>query len=394
MAGKETEFQLDCPAVIFADELMPSETASLDRNKIIGFVLKKGSVNGHTTILANAMGIPAIINCDFDENQIKDGEIVIIDGTKGKILINPSDETLSKMKEKIGLAEDYENVKGLPAETKSGKKVKLCLNISSLEEIKSVDINEVDGVGLVRSEFLFMDRDNPPTEDEQFEYYKNLLLAFPGKDVVIRTADIGSDKKVSYLGQKEEDNPQLGLRGIRLCLKYPEFFKTQLRALLRASCFGKLSIMFPMISSLNEVKEAKRLCHEALNEVMAAGTRLFGKVQIGIMIETPAAAIISDELAKEVDFFSFGTNDLTQYTLAADRSSGDLDDFYDPHHEAVFRLLEMATKNAHKEGIWVGVCGELGSDSKVTERLVKIGIDELSVSPPKVLKIKKTIREI
>ena len=385
------------PVILAADDLAPSETVQLDKSKILGFVTEGGSGSSHTAILARTMGIPAIIGVG---NQLKpeyEGREVIIDGGTGSVVVEADADTkahlLKKMEEQKKQRELLEQLKGKPNETKDGQKIKVFCNIGSPDDVPAVLSNDAGGVGLFRSEFLYLNCDDYPTEDYQFEAYKKALSDMGGKEVVIRTLDIGADKQIAYFDMPKEENPALGNRALRICLNRPEIFHTQLRALYRASAFGKLGIMFPMVTSVWEVKEARKMCEQVKKELTAEGIPFSDDVEIGIMIETPAAVLMSDRLAKVVDFFSCGTNDLTQYTLACDRQNADLGRFYNPHHPAVLRALKMVCDNAHKNGVWVGICGELGADLELTETFLSIGIDELSVSPRSVLPLRQKIRE-
>ena len=383
--------------ILAADDLAPSETVQLDKSKILGFVTEGGSGSSHTAILARTMGIPAIIGVG---NQLKpeyEGREVILDGNTGNVVVEADDATktrlLQKMEEQKKQQELLNQLKGLPNETKDGHRIRVYCNIGSPDDVPAVLKNDAGGVGLFRSEFLYLNCDDYPSEDYQFEAYKKALSDMEGREVVIRTLDIGADKQIGYFNLPHEENPAMGNRALRICLNRPEIFHTQIRALYRASAFGKLSIMFPMVTSVWEVREAKKMCERVKKELTEEGIHFDEDVQIGIMIETPAAAICSDRLAKEVDFFSCGTNDLTQYTLACDRQNDDLGRFFNPHHLAVLRELKMVCDNAHKNGIWVGICGELGADLKLTETFLSIGIDELSVSPRAVLPLRQKIRD-
>ena len=385
------------PVILAADDLAPSETVQLDKSKILGFVTEGGSGSSHTAILARTMGIPAIIGVG---NQLKpeyEGREVIIDGGTGSVVVEADPDTkahlLKKMEEQKKQRELLEKLKGQPNETLDGQKIKVFCNIGSPDDVPAVLSNDAGGVGLFRSEFLYLNCDDYPTEDYQFEAYKKALSDMGGKEVVIRTLDIGADKQIAYFDMPKEENPALGNRALRICLNRPEIFHTQLRALYRASAFGRLGIMFPMVTSVWEVKEARKMCEQVKKELTAEGIPFSEDVEIGIMIETPAAVLMSDRLAKVVDFFSCGTNDLTQYTLACDRQNADLGRFYNPHHPAVLRALKMVCDNAHKNGVWVGICGELGADLELTETFLSIGIDELSVSPRSVLPLRQKIRE-
>lgn len=398
LSGRRTDQnELDEPVIIVADDLTPSETVQLDKDKILAFVTIHGSTNSHTAILARMMNIPAIVGVPLDLNTIEDGCIAIVDGTNGEIIFYPDEIAQKEAKEKMAIEQEKTQLllemKGQPTVTKSGKEICLYANIGNVSDLVYVLNNDASGIGLLRSEFLYLGKEEFPTEEEQFQVYKQILQTMAGKKVIIRTLDIGADKQVSYFNLGKEDNPALGYRAIRICLSQPEIFKTQLRALLRASSYGNLSIMYPMIISVEEVKRIYEIVEEVKKELDDQGIA-YKNVEQGIMIETPAAVMISDELAKYVDFFSVGTNDLTQYTLAIDRQNAKLDAFYNPHHEAVLRMIRMAAENAHKEGKWIGICGELGADTELTERFVEMGIDELSVSPSMVLPIRKIIRNI
>ena len=386
----------DEPVVLAADDLAPSETVQLDKSKILGFITAGGSGSSHTAILARTMGIPAIVGVGGALKPEYAGRQVILDGATGNVVIDPDDMTLDKLmkkrEEQLRLQRLLETLKGQPNVTKDGKSIRIYCNIGSPEDVHAVQVNDGGGIGLFRSEFLYLNCDDFPGEDQQFEAYKQVLADMEDKEVIIRTLDIGADKKIGYFGLPQEENPALGMRALRICLTRPEIFRTQLRALYRASAFGKLGIMFPMVTSVWEVREAKRICEEVRRELKAEGVPYSEDVKLGIMIETPAAVMLSDRLAKEVDFFSVGTNDLTQYTLACDRQNNDLGRFFDPHHPAVLRMLKMVADNAHKNGIWVGICGELGADLTLTETFLAIGIDELSVSPRAVLPLRNAVR--
>lgn len=389
----------DEKVIICAKDLAPSETVSLDKNKVLAFVTSAGSSNSHTAILARNMNIPAVIGVgnDFLQN-ISNGDFAIVDGYSGEVFVNPDEKTRSLMKKKQ--KEDREkkelllNLKGKESITLDGTRIKLFANIGTVDSIGAVLLNDAEGIGLFRSEFLYLDRNDYPSEEQQFSAYKKVLESMAGKKVIIRTLDIGADKRVDYFNLKNEENPALGNRAIRLCLERPDVFRTQLRALFRASYYGNLGIMFPMITSVWEVKEILNICSSVKKELENEGSEYSENVEIGIMIETPAAAIISDELAPLVDFFSVGTNDLIQYTLACDRQNADVEKYCNNHHEAVLRLIEISTENAHKNGCWIGICGELAADTSLTERFLQMGIDELSVSPGYVLKIKDKVRKI
>ena len=386
----------DVPVVLAADDLAPSETIQMDKTKILGFITAGGSGSSHTAILARTLGIPAIVGVGTALKADYAGREVIVDGSTGNIVIDPDDMTrdrlMKKREEALRLQRLLETLKGQPNITKDGKTVRVYCNIASPEDVHAVQVNDGGGIGLFRSEFLYLNCDDFPGEDQQFEAYKQVLADMEDKEVIIRTLDIGADKKIGYFGLPQEENPALGMRALRICLTRPEIFRTQLRALYRASAFGKLGIMFPMVTSVWEVREAKRICEEVRRELKAEGVPYSEDVKLGIMIETPAAVMVSDRLAKEVDFFSVGTNDLTQYTLACDRQNNDLGRFYDPHHPAVVRMLKLVADNAHKNGIWVGICGELAADLTMTETFLAIGIDELSVSPRAVLPLRNAVR--
>ncbi|MDC7286415.1 phosphoenolpyruvate--protein phosphotransferase [Blautia schinkii] len=384
------------PVIVVAEDLAPSETVQMDKSKVLAFVTRKGSSNSHTAILARTMNIPALINIEYDDSM--NGKMAIVDGKGGRLIIDSDAETLKKfedMKEEEQRQRAMlKELKGKATETKSGHKLHLYANIGSLSDVASVLTNDAEGIGLFRSEFIYLEKDNYPTEEEQFQIYKTVAQNMAGKKVIIRTLDIGADKQIDYFQMAHEENPAMGYRAIRICLDRPEVFKTQLRALFRASVFGNISIMYPMIISVTEVKQIKAIVEEVKKELTEQGIPFKEDVEQGVMIETPAAVMISDLLAKEVDFFSIGTNDLTQYTLAIDRQNAKLDNIYDSHHEAVLRMIQMVVENAHKEGIWAGICGELGADTTLTERFVKMGVDELSVSPTFVLPVRKIVREM
>ena len=387
----------DVPVVLAADDLAPSETVQLDKSKILGFVTSGGSGSSHTAILARTMGIPAVIGVGDQFREEYAGKEVVIDGGDGVVILDADEETFAKlMKKKEELRKRQEllnQLKGKPNVTKDGHEIRIYCNIGDPKDVPPVLENDGGGIGLFRSEFLYLNCDDYPTEDYQFEAYKKVLSDMGGKEVVIRTLDIGADKMIEYFHLPEEENPALGNRALRICLNRPEIFRTQLRALYRASAFGRLSIMFPMVTSVWEVEEAKKMCEQVKAELSAEGISYSDHVDVGIMIETPAAAVISDRLAKIVDFFSIGTNDLTQYTLACDRQNNDLGRFFNPHHPAVLRLIKLVAENAHKEGIWCGICGELGADLELTETFLSIGVDELSVSPRSVLPLRQKVRE-
>ena len=385
--------------IICADDLAPSETVSLDKEKVLAFVTAHGSSNSHTAILARNMNIPAVIGVGDDFlTQIKNGDEAIVDGFTGEIFINPNAATKEKMLQKQKEDEDkkrlLQELKGKENITLDGTKINIFANIGSVDTIGSVLINDAGGIGLFRSEFLYLENTDYPTEEQQFGAYKKVLENMANKKVIIRTLDIGADKQVDYFKMKKEVNPALGYRAIRICLKRPDIFKTQLRALYRASVFGNLGIMFPMITSVSELEKILEICNIVKLELQAQKIEYSDNVELGIMIETPAAAIISDRLAPMVDFFSVGTNDLTQYTLACDRQNSDIEEFVDTHHEAILRLIEMSAVNAHKHGAWIGICGELAADTTLTETFLRMGIDELSVSPTFVLKVRDAVRNI
>ena len=383
------------PVILAAEDLAPSETVQLDKSKILAFMTRYGSANSHTAILARTMNIPAVIGVDFPEDC--DGKTAVVDGFSGCIYLDPDPEFLKMMTERqaeeIKKRELLQTLKGKENITQSGRKVNVYANVGSVSDVVTALKNDEGGIGLFRSEFLYLEKDHYPTEEEQFQVYKRVAETMAGKKVIIRTLDIGADKQIGYFDMEHEENPALGYRAIRICLDRIDIFKTQLRALYRASAYGNISIMYPMIISLEEVQRIKEISAEVRGELKDAGIS-FGNVEEGIMIETPAAAIISDLLAEEVDFFSIGTNDLSQYTLAIDRQNPKLDAFFDPHHPAVLRLLKMVADNAHKAGIWVGICGELGADLTLTQAFLDMGMDELSVSPAMVLPLRQIIREI
>lgn len=386
----------DQPAIILAEDLAPSETVQMDKDKVLSFVTVLGSLNSHTAILARTMGIPALVSTDMELSAELDGKMGIVDGANGTIYIDPDEETLAKMQTRQAEEQEkkrlLQELKGKENITLDGQKIMLYANIGNIKDLASVLQNDAGGIGLFRSEFIYLERDTFPTEEEQFKIYKTVAETMAGKRVIIRTLDIGADKQCDYFEMQKEENPAMGCRAIRICLTRPEIFKTQLRALYRASAYGKIAIMFPMIISVNEVRRIKAIIEEVKAELTALGVE-FGKPEIGIMIETPAAVMMSDELAKEVDFFSIGTNDLTQYTLAIDRQNIALDEFYDPHHPAVLRQIAMVVENSHKAGIWTGICGELGADKELTATFLKMGVDELSVSPGSILPLRKIVRE-
>ena len=388
----------DVPCIVAADDLAPSETVQLDKSLILGFITAGGSANSHTAILARTMGIPAIIGAGDALQAEMEGKYAIIDGQTGETVIEPDDaereRLLKKQAKEKALKELLDQLKGKPNKTRDGRNVMVYCNIGSPADIDAVLQNDGGGIGLFRSEFLYLQGSDYPTEDEQFEAYKTVAERMGGRRVIIRTLDIGADKQADYFHLDKEENPAMGLRAIRICLTRPEVFRTQLRALYRASAYGKIAIMFPMITSVWEVQEIKRICRNIRAELAEEGVPMADKVELGIMIETPAAVMMSAELACEVDFFSVGTNDLTQYTLAVDRQGVGLDRFFDAHHPAVLRMLRMTAENAHRAGIWIGICGELGADAELTETFLSMGIDELSVSPSAVLPLRSAIRSI
>lgn len=382
------------PVILLADDLAPSETVLLDKSLVLSFVTRYGSINSHTAILARTMNIPALIGVDYNEEI--DGKTGIVDGYLGRLIVDPDEETLQKYHRKK--QEDNNNkqlleeLKGKENVTKGGRKINLYANIGSVKDVALALANDAGGIGLFRSEFLYLEADNYPTEEVQFMAYKTVAENMAGKKVIIRTLDIGADKKADYFNLEKEENPAMGYRAIRICLDRENVFRTQLRAIYRAGYYGTIAIMFPMIISVDEVRQIKRIISEVKEELDNEGI-LYRDCEIGIMIETPAAVMISDLLAKEVDFFSLGTNDLTQYTLAIDRQNPKLDEIYNPHHEAVLRMIKLVVDNGHKEGIWVGICGELGADITLTEEFINMGVDELSVTPSMILKIRKKIRQ-
>ena len=387
----------DEKVIICADDLAPSETVLLDKNKVLAFVTSHGSSNSHTAILARNMNIPAVIGAGDDFlSAVSDGMFAAVDGYTGEVFLSPDTEALEKLETKQKEDEEkkrlLQELKGKENVTLDGTRINIFANIGGVDHIGAVLANDAGGIGLFRSEFLYLESSDYPTEEQQFAAYKKVLESMAGKKVIIRTLDIGADKKVDYFDLAKEDNPALGFRAIRICLTRPEIFRTQLRALYRASAFGKLGIMFPMITSVSEVEQIKKICAEVREELRADGVGFDENAELGIMIETPAAAVISDKLAPLVDFFSVGTNDLTQYTLACDRQNSAVEQFVDTHHEAILRLIEMSAKNAHANGAWIGICGELAADTSLTETFLRMGIDELSVSPSFVLKVRDAVR--
>ena len=394
--GTSGSMDAEEPVIIVADDLAPSETVQLNKDLVLSFVTVHGSVNSHTAILARTMSIPALIGTDIPLTEAVDGKLGIVDGRNGCIYVDPDEETLGKMQqlkqEEQEKKELLQTLKGRENVTIDGKKIMLYANIGNSKDLAAVLQNDAGGIGLFRSEFIYLERETFPTEEEQFQIYRTVAETMAGKPVIIRTLDIGADKKCDYFEMEPEDNPAMGCRAIRICLTRPEIFKTQLRALFRASAFGNISIMYPMIISVEEVHRIKEIVAEVKQELTEQGVA-FGEPKQGIMIETPAAVMMSEELAKEVDFFSIGTNDLTQYTLAIDRQNPKLDAFYDPHHPAVLRMIQMVVDNAHKAGIWAGICGELGADQTLTRRFLAMGVDELSMSPGSILPVRKIILE-
>ena len=395
--GQKGKVVTDEPVIIVADDLAPSETVQLEKDMVLSFVTVHGSVNSHTAILARTMAIPALIGTEeLPLDDTVDGKLAVVDGLNGKIYVEPDAQTLEEMKKRrqaeLEKKELLQLLKGKENVTLDGKKIMLYANIGNIKDLATVIQNDAGGIGLFRSEFIYLEKDRYPTEEEQFSIYKTAVETMAGKRVIIRTLDIGADKQCEYFKMDKEENPALGYRAIRICLTRPEIFKTQLRALFRASAYGNLAIMYPMITSLWEVRRIKEIVEEVKAELTAEQLE-FGNPQQGIMIETPAAVMMSEELAKEVDFFSIGTNDLTQYTLAIDRQNPKLDKFYDAHHPAVLSMIRMTVENAHKAGIWAGICGELGADTSLTKEFLAMGVDELSVSPGSILPIRKIILE-
>ena len=382
--------------IILADDLAPSQTVQLDKDKVLSFVTVHGSSNSHTAILAKTMNIPSIIGCKIALDSSLNGKMAVVDGYEGVLYLEPDEQTLARMKQRQ--QEDKEkqellySLKGKENITLDGRKIKLYANIGNIKDLAAVFMNDAEGIGLFRSEFIYLERNDFPTEEEQFLIYKKVAETMAGKKVIIRTLDIGADKQADYFDLGNEANPAMGCRAIRICLKRPDIFKTQLRAIFRAAVFGNISVMYPMITSLNELERIHSIVAEVETELTSQRLE-FARPEQGIMIETPAAVMISDLLAKEVDFFSIGTNDLTQYTLAADRQNASVEEFYDPHHPAVLRMIKTVIENAHNNGIWAGICGELGADTTLTKEFLKMGIDELSVTPSAVLKVRKAIRE-
>ena len=383
------------PSIIVAEDLAPSETVQMDKSKVLAFVTRKGSSNSHTAILARTMNIPALINIEYDDSM--DGKMAVVDGKTGSLIVEPDADTLKKYQdqkdEELRQRAMLKELKGKTTETKSGHKIHLYANIGSTGDVASVLANDAEGIGLFRSEFIYLEKDNYPTEEEQFQIYKAVAQNMAGKKVIIRTLDIGADKQIDYFDMAHEENPAMGYRAIRICLTQPEIFKTQLRAIFRASYYGNIGVMYPMIISVEEVLDIQKIVAEVAKELEEEKLP-YAIPEQGIMIETPAAVMMSEELAEHVDFFSIGTNDLTQYTLAIDRQNNRLDRFYNPHHEAVLRMIQMTVDGAHKHGKWVGICGELGADTTLTTRFVQMGIDELSVAPSMVLNVRSKICEM
>lgn len=396
--GDDTDASLnDEPAIIVADDLAPSETVQMDKDKVLSFVTVHGSLNSHTAILARTMAIPTLVGTPLPLDESVDGKLGIVDGSDGTIYVDPDEETLAAMQKRRTEEEEKKKLlltlKGKENITLDGQKILLYANIGNIKDLAAVMQNDAGGIGLFRSEFIYLEQDHYPTEEEQFRIYKQAAETMAGKRVIIRTLDIGADKQCDYFEMEKEENPALGCRAIRICLTRPEIFKTQLRALYRASAYGQIAIMFPMIISVDEVKKIKEMIRLVQEELTEEGVEFRKDVEIGVMIETPAAVMVSHEIAKEVDFFSVGTNDLTQYTLAIDRQNQKLESFYDAHHPAVLSMIRMAAENAHREGKWIGICGELAADLTLTETFLEMGIDELSVAPGMILPLRKTVRE-
>lgn len=394
--GAAGGIQSNEPVIVLADDLAPSETVQMDKEKVLSFVTVHGSLNSHTAILARTMGIPALVQTGISLDETLDGKMAVVDGAKGCIYVEPDEDFLAEMQAQKSKEEEQkellQTLKGKENVTLDGQKIMLYANIGNMKDLATVLQNDAGGIGLFRSEFIYLESEDFPTEEAQFAIYKKVAETMAGKRVIIRTLDIGADKKCDYFEMEQEENPALGCRAIRICLTRPEIFKTQLRALLRASAFGNIAIMYPMITSLWEVYKIKQIMAEVKAELTAQGIS-YGNPPEGVMIETPAAVMISEGLAKEVDFFSIGTNDLTQYTLAIDRQNSKLDDFYDSHHPAILEMIRMVTENAHKAGIWAGICGELGADLTLTRDFLEMGVDELSVSPGRILPVRKIVRE-
>ena len=388
--------EADEPVIVVAEDLAPSETVQMDKSKVLSFVTVKGSLNSHTAILARTMSIPALVGTELPLDASLHGKMAVVDGGEGKLYVDPDEETLAQLQKRkqefLEKKELLETLKGKENVTLDGQKVMLYANIGNTRDLAAVLQNDAGGIGLFRSEFIYLERDHFPTEEEQFQIYKMVAQTMAGKRVIIRTLDIGADKQCDYFEMEQEENPAMGLRAIRICLTRPEIFKTQLRALYRASAFGKLAVMYPMITGLDELCRIQEIVAEVKRELTEQGVE-YGDMEQGIMIETPAAVMLSDLLAEKVDFFSIGTNDLSQYTLAMDRQNTRLDAFFDPHHPAILRMISMVVENAHKKGIWVGICGELGADPELTKEFLAMGVDELSVSPGRILPLRKLVRE-
>lgn len=395
--GDGTDMEFEEPVIIVADDLSPSETVQMDKEKILAFVTVHGSTNSHTAILARMMNIPALIGVPMDLEQLQTGMEAVVDGFTGEVFFNPTEEVRTRARQKIQEEQEKRSLllelKGKENVTKSGRKINIYANIGSVGDMGYVLENDAGGIGLFRSEFLYIGRNELPSEEEQFQVYKQVAQTMAGKKVIIRTLDIGADKQADYLGLDKEENPALGYRAIRICLTQPDIFKTQLRALLRAAVYGNISVMYPMITSMEEVEKIKEIVKEVKAELEQSGTP-YKDVEEGIMIETPASVMVSDDLAQHVDFFSIGTNDLTQYTLAIDRQNEKLDSFYNPHHKAILRMIQMVVDNAHKAGKWAGICGELGADTELTRTFVEMGVDELSVAPSMILRLRKIVRDM
>ena len=396
LCGGDSGFSMPEPGILVAEDLTPSETVQLPRDKILAFITRQGSANSHIAILARIMNIPSLVQADIALDPALEGRTLIVDGFAGHYYLDPDEATLAaltaKRDEELARRRQLEAYRGVPTVSRGGRRIQLMANIGRPEDVQAALDGDAEGVGLLRSEFMYLGRDNFPTEEELFDGYRQVVEQLAGRPLVIRTLDIGADKQVDYFGLEKEENPALGYRGIRICLTREDIFRPQMRAIYRASAFGPVSVMFPMIISVEEVRRIKAFCETIRAELTAEGVP-FGPVELGVMIETPAAALISADLAKEVQFFSVGTNDLTQYTLAIDRQNAKLDEFYDPHHPAVLALLKMVVENAHAQGIWAGICGELGADLTLTETFLRMGYDELSVSPGRVLEIRKTVCE-
>ena len=396
LCGGRVGFAMEEPGILIAEDLTPSETVQMPKDKILAFVTRQGSSNSHTAILARIMGIPSLVKTQINLDDAVDGHLMIVDGFDGRYYLDPDEEVVRLMEEKKRSSDEHqrqlEAYRGRESVTRGGQRVKLFANIGNPSDVEHVLRGDAEGVGLLRSEFLYLGRDSYPTEDELFNAYRKVVEGLQGRRVVIRTLDIGADKQADYFQLDKEENPALGLRGIRICIRRPEVFRTQMRAIYRASALGPVSVMFPMIASVWEVRKVKEMCREIREELEQEGVPM-GEVEHGIMIETPAAALVSEQLAPEVDFFSVGTNDLTQYTLAVDRQNPSLDGFYDPYHPALLRLLRLVAENARKAGIWCGICGELGGDLTMTETFLDMGYDELSVSPTRVLELRKKVCE-